>query len=136
VRTILLDTNIILDIALKREPFFGESVKVLQYIEKHQIPAFVSATSINDIYYIARKITGHSTAIEFITNLIQIVDIGNVDKQIIINALNSSFKDFEDAIQNYSALSNYCNTIITRNKLDFSNSVLQILTPEEFIQEF
>jgi len=135
MKTILLDTNVILDIALKREPHFANSAEVLRSIEKHQIKSFLSATSINDIYYIARKDHGHKITIEFITNLIDIVDIAGVDKYIIINAINSEIKDFEDAIQHFAAIDTNCNIIITRNKSDFKNSGLQILTPEEFLIE-
>ncbi len=133
MRTVLLDTNIILDIALKREPHFTKSVEVLRSIEKYQIKSYVSATSINDIYYIARKDKGNKIAIEFINNLIGLVDIAGVDKQVIITAIKSKITDFEDAIQNFSAVNSDCEIIVTRNKSDFKNSTLQILTPEEFL---
>jgi len=133
MNAILLDTNVILDIALKRELHFAKSAEVLRAIEKYQIKSFVSATSINDIYYIARKDNGHTKTIEFIENLMDLVDIAGVDKQIIINAINSEIKDFEDAIQNFAAIETNCEIIITRNKADFKNSELQILTPDEFL---
>ncbi len=133
MKTVLIDTNIILDIALKREPYYTKSAEILRCIEKHQIKSYVSATSINDIYYIARKDIGHKTAIEFIANLIELVDIAGVDKQIIIDAVYSGISDFEDAIQNFSANKSDCEAIITRNKADFNKSNLLILTPEEFL---
>ena len=133
MRTVLLDTNVILDIALKREPFFTNSAEVFRVIEKNHYNAFVSATSINDIYYIARKDKGHKTAIEFIKNLIELVDIAGVDKFVILDAIDSNITDFEDAIQNHAAIKIECDSIITRNKRDFKNSELQIFTPDEFL---
>ena len=65
---ILLDTNIILDIALKRTPFFNKSSELFKIIEEKKIIAYINATTITDIYYISRKEKNHKTAIEFIKN--------------------------------------------------------------------
>jgi predicted nucleic acid-binding protein len=135
MKSVLIDTNIILDIALKREPHFEKSAEVFRYIEKKRIKSYVIATSINDIYYIAHKERGHLMAIEFILNLIEFVDIIGIDKQIIINALNSNIDDFEDALQNFAAIEADCDVIITRNKADFKNSFINILTPIEFLSQ-
>ncbi|MBN2394895.1 MAG: hypothetical protein JXC36_00345 [Candidatus Atribacteria bacterium] len=67
---LLLDTNIILDIALKRDTFYKDSADVFKKIDNKTVFGFVTATTITDIYYIAKKDKGHSLAIEFISNLI------------------------------------------------------------------
>lgn len=133
MKKLLLDTNIILDIALKREPHFELSSKIFELIDKKRIIAYITASAVTDIYYISRKEKGNEIAIEFISNLIEIVDVIGVDKSIIVKALKSNLKDFEDAVQ-VSAAENYeIEIIITRNKSDFLNSGLEILTPEELI---
>lgn len=133
MKRLLLDTNIILDIALKREPHFEFSSKIFELIDKKRIVGYISATTITDIYYIFRKVKGKDTAIEFVSNLIEIIDIVGVDKNIIIKALKSNLNDFEDAIQVSAAECNETEVVITRNKSDFLNSGLEILTPKELI---
>lgn len=133
MKRLLLDTNIILDIALKREPHFELSSKIFELIDKKCIIVYITASTVTDIYYISRKEKGNEIAIEFISNLIEIVDVIGVDKSTIVKALKSNLKDFEDAVQ-VSAAENYeIEIIVTRNKSDFLNSGLEILTPKELI---
>ena len=95
----LLDTNIILDIALKREPFYTDSAGIFKKIDNKTIFGFVTATTITDIYYIAKKDKGHSIAIEFISNLIKFVDLIGIDKEVIIEALSTNLTDFIKVIK-------------------------------------
>jgi len=133
MRRLLLDTNIILDIALKREPHFEHSSKIFELIDRKRIIGYITASTVTDIYYISRKEKGNEIAIEFISNLIEIIDVIGVDKSTIVKALKSNLKDFEDAVQ-VSAAENYdIEIIVTRNKSDFLNSGLEILTPKELI---
>ena len=133
MKRILLDTNIILDIALKREPHFELSSKIFELIDKKRIIGYITASTVTDIYYISRKEKGNEIAIEFISNLIEIVDVIGVDKSIIVKALKSNLKDFEDAVQVSAAECYEIEIIVTRNKSDFLNSGLEILTPKELI---
>jgi predicted nucleic acid-binding protein len=133
MKRVLLDTNIILDIALKREPHFELSSKIFELIDKERIIGYITASTVTDIYYISRKEKGNAIAIEFISNLIEIVDIIGVDKSVIVKALKSNLKDFEDAVQVSAAEYYEIETIVTRNKSDFLNSGLEILTPKEII---
>ena len=128
---VLLDTNIILDIALARKPFFEDSSKIFMLIDEGGITGCLSATSITDIYYIATKETNRQISKNFIKDLIYIVDVVGVDKSIILNAIESDIKDFEDAVQTYSAKLNDIEILVTRNKSDYKNSGLIVLTPGE-----
>jgi predicted nucleic acid-binding protein len=133
MKRLLLDTNIILDIALKREPHFELSSKIFELIDKKRIIGYITASTVTDIYYISRKEKGNEIAIEFISNLIEIIDVIGVDKSTIIKALKSKLKDFEDAVQVSAAEYYEIEIIVTRNKSDFLNSGLEILTPKELI---
>ncbi len=130
---LLIDTNIILDIALKREPFYKDSVTIFKNIDNKTTFGFVTATTITDIYYISKKDKGHVIAIEFISNLIQFVDLIGIDKEIIIEALATKLTDFEDSIQSVASTYNDIDYIITRNTKDFKDSDVKALTPVEFI---
>ena len=130
---ILLDTNIILDIALGRLPHLADSADVFRKIDNESIYGFVTATTITDIYYVAKREKGHQTTIDFISNLIEIVDIIGIDKEIVIASLISDFADFEDAIQSVSSRLNGIDYIITRNHKDFIKSEISAVSPKELL---
>ena len=98
------------------------------------VTAYVSASTISDLYYIIRKSQGKELAIEFIVNLTTICQIAAVDSLVISMALNVNFKDFEDAIQYSTAVVNNLDAIVTRNPQDFPVQTLRILTPNQLIQ--
>lgn len=132
---VLLDTNIILNFALERQPWFVDSEEIIYLAEQKQIKGYISASTISDIYYIIRKIKGKELAWEFLKNIISICQVANVDSRVISMALNVSFKDFEDAIQYSSAVINQLDIIVTRNIKDFPISKPKIFTPSQFLEE-
>ncbi len=134
MKKVLFDTNIILDIALKRNLHFDSASRLFALIDQKKIVGNITATTITDIYYISKKEKGHYETLNFIINLIKVVDVIGVDKEVILNAITSDLKDFEDAVQASAAQLNDVEIIITRNKSDFKNITLTILTPEEFLQ--
>ncbi len=133
MKKVLFDTNIILDIALKRIPHYEASSKLFELIDLESIEAYITGSSVTDIYYIARKEKGRDITRKFLLELIQIVPVLGVDHTIIFQALQS---DFEDAVQAFSAGANDLEYIITRNKKDFVGSEIEILSPEEAIVTF
>ena len=132
----LIDTNVILDIALNREPFFKYSSMIFDRIDDQILEGFITASSITDIYYIASKQKDKFQARKFLISLIQILEVIGIDKDIVIQALESEMPDFEDAIQVFSAKSNSIDLVITRNVADFASSGMNALTPQEFSQKF
>lgn len=133
MREVLFDTNIILDIALKRQEFFEDAFQLFKLIDESKIIGWVTASTLTDIYYISKREKGHASAINFIKGLIELVGVIGIDKDIIYKALFSEFKDFEDAVQASAAEINNIQFIITRNKKDFTNTVANVLTPKEFL---
>ena len=136
MKKVLFDTNIILDIALKRIPYYEASSQLFELIDLESIEAYITGSSVTDIYYIARKEKGRDITRKFLLELIQIVPVLGVDHTIIFQALQSDFNDFEDAVQAFSAGANDLEYIITRNKKDFVGSEIEILSPEEAIVTF
>ncbi len=130
---VLLDTNIILDIALNRQPYIKNSNLVIRKLLVRKSSIYITATTVTDIYYILRKTIGHQKALDFIKSLFTFLKILAIDAQIVMSALNSRLKDFEDAIQVEAAKMNNVDVIITRNKKDFINSDIEVFTPEEFL---
>lgn len=132
---LLFDTNIIVDIALKREPHYVDSINVFKIVDNKTIFGFITATTITDIYYISKKEKGHLIAIEFVSNLIQFVDVLGIDKMIILEAISAKLTDFEDAIQSTASSFNNIDFIITRNVKDFKKSEIKALTPIELLNQ-
>lgn len=132
----LFDTNVILDIALNRPPHFDHSARLFTLIDDKKITGYVTASTITDIYYIAKREIGHKKSIEFLSDLVQVVEVLAVDKNVIIEALNSEMKDFEDAVQITAAALNSLDCVITRNTSDFTSSGVNIHTPLQFYQSY
>ena len=132
---ILLDTNIIVDDALEREPFLEVSEQVLVLVEQGQVEGYISASTFSDLYYIIRRARGREWTLTYLRQLINFCRVATVDSTTINMALNFNFRDFEDAIQYSSAVLNHLDAIITRNPRDFPVATPRIITPEELIQE-
>ncbi|QJB44492.1 type II toxin-antitoxin system VapC family toxin [Dolichospermum flos-aquae] len=132
---VLLDTNIIIDIALERQPYVTNSETVLAFVEKRQIEGYISASTISDLYYIIRKQKGRNLTIEFLQEILTFCQIATVNQTVITMAFTTNFKDFEDAIQYSTAVVNQLDGIITRNPQDFPVVTPRIITPEQLIEE-
>lgn len=129
-----LDTNVIIDFIADRKPFSKAAAKLFDFSEKGKIKIFISSLSYNNIYYVVKKSTSHKEMITILRELESMTETVDVTKSIIKSSLSSDFKDFEDAIQYYTAISNKKMTaIVTRDTKDYKNSDLAILSPEEAI---
>jgi predicted nucleic acid-binding protein len=132
---VLLDTNIIVDDALEREPFLEASEQVLVLIEQEQVEGYVSASTFGDLYYIIRKVRGREWIVNYLRQLVTFCQVVAVDRATITMALTADFRDFEDAIQYSCAVINQLDAIVTRNPQDFLVTTPRILTPNQLIQE-
>ena len=132
---VLIDTDIILDFFFDREPFSENAAKILSLCESKEIIGFVTPVIISNVYYLLRKTAKHEKVIGKLTLLISLLEVLIIDKRVIIEALNSNFKDFEDALQNYSAeQNNEVDIIITRNIKDYRDSHLSVMLPDNYIE--
>lgn len=131
---ILIDTNIILDILMKREPFFESSAKILKLSENNIIDAFISANSVTDIYYILKKYMPDKAVLKgTVIKLLSILNIAGITKKHISHAFELDFNDFEDALQSACAKSLNADYIVSRNINDFKNSSIPAITPDVFL---
>jgi predicted nucleic acid-binding protein len=130
---IFIDSDIILDLIQKREPFYKEAVSLFALVEENKVKGFVSPLIFANLFYILRKIENSKFAIQVLTRLKAILHVLTIDEKIVELALSSGFKDFEDAIQYYSALEANLEYILTRNKKDYIESGLIICTAKEYL---
>jgi predicted nucleic acid-binding protein len=135
MKRVLIDTDVILDFFFDRQPFSENAAKVFSLCETQEIKGFVTPVIISNVYYLLRQSTKHEKVIEKLKLLLSITDILVIDKAVILQALNSDFKDFEDALQNYAAETNTkIDLILTRNLKDFRSSNLAVMTPDSFMK--
>ena len=132
---VLIDTNIILDVLLKRFPFYEEAIEVLKLSAREDIQEFVSASAITDIYYIAYKNVRDKVVVrELLKKLLLIVSVAGVSEEEIQKALELGWKDFEDSVQYSVALLSEMDGVITRNVKDYLLSEIQIWEPNQFLE--
>ena len=132
---VLIDTNVILDVLLKRSPFYEAAIEVLKLSVREDIQEFVSASAITDIYYIAYKNMRDKAVVrELLKKLLLIVSVAGVSEEEIQKALELGWKDFEDSVQYSVALLNEMNGLITRNVKDYSSSEIQVCEPNQFLE--
>ena len=134
MRHLFLDTNVVIDVLVQREPFYENSAKVIDLKFSHNARLYISTISYQIIYFILKKKNTHKEVISLLNGIFTISEIIDVTSHTIQESLKSEFSDFEDAIQYYSAISNdKIEIIVTRNTKDFKLSKLPALTPTEVL---
>ena len=134
---VFLDTNILIDILERREPFFLQSANILELGFRRRLHLYATSLSFINGIYVSRKSIGKETAIEKTKVLRKAIDVSPISSNEFDMALALNIKDVEDALQYCSALSAQCDVIVTRNKKDFpTNEKLPILTHQEFFDTY
>ena len=133
---ILIDTNVILDILQKREPFFADSYRALRKAIESDTECLISASAATDIFYMLRKTLGSAQqAKDQIEQLAQLVSFADVQGMDIHTALMRAMPDFEDAVVDAVAERNGASYILTRNIKDFAGSVVPAILPADFLNK-
>jgi len=130
---VFIDSDIILDVLAQRDKFYKPAAKLFTLIDKGDVFGFTSPTVFANIHYILSKLTSKKYALQGLRKLKSLISILPTDEKIIDLALDSSFIDFEDAIQYYTAKSHEINFIITRNKKHYKKSKISVCTAEEYL---
>ncbi|MDX2212683.1 MAG: PIN domain-containing protein [Oculatellaceae cyanobacterium bins.114] len=131
---VLIDTNIILDFLLQREPFFQNADLLFQAIDSGRVVGCVTATSLTDVFYIARKHTGSiEQARQAILEILTALEICPVNRVILESAFVSGLADFEDAVQIACAVAQRLDAITTRD-VNFSSTLIPVLTIEKVLE--
>jgi predicted nucleic acid-binding protein len=131
---ILIDTNIIIDLLSKRKEFYDEAADLFSRADKKELDLTISSLTFTNTNYILTKLRSAKEAREILRKFKVLVEILSLDDKITELALSDdNFPDFEDGLRYYSAIENQIDIIITRNKKDFKNSKIPVLTAREFL---
>jgi predicted nucleic acid-binding protein len=133
VKTVFVDTNVILDVLLKNDGFFQDSLEVFRLAELEAIRAYVSASSLTDIFYIVRKHLTITAARSAVSALLDIFHVAGIDGDDLRGALNLPISDMEDALQLWCAEKIRADILITRDVKGFSHPSIAVLSPADFL---
>jgi predicted nucleic acid-binding protein len=134
---IFLDTDVIIDYITDRKPFSDKAEKIFALIENKKIKGHTSSLCFSNLYYLLRQQMTRTKALALLRNLAGLLNILKVDEDSIVQALSSEFKDFEDAIQYYTAMDyKRIELIVTRNIKDYKYSSLAVMTPDTLLKTY
>ena len=132
---LFIDSDVVIDFFTDREPHVNPASELFELNEQGKVKLYLSAVSINNIYYIVRRFLGHKKTIEVVEALTEMTEIVGTTKKEIIQSLKNDFSDYEDSIQYSTALTiKDLDAIITRNIKDYRNSSLAVMTPLNFLK--
>ena len=134
MKNLYLDTNIVLDLLAERMPFYTEAAKLFSLADKKKLKLSISSLCLADAHYILSRQNPEIEVRKVLRKFKVLVIVLPLDDKITDLALNSDFKDYEDAIQYFTALEYDQDLIITRNQHDFKESKIPVMTAGEFIK--
>ena len=136
MKKLFIDTNIVIDLLLKRKPFYIEAAKLFSLADKGKVELCVSSLTFANANYILTRINNAKMARETLARFKVLVKVADLNDKIIELSLNDkSFTDFEDGLQYYSALENESDIIITRDLKDFKSSSIPFMTADTYLIE-
>ena len=130
---LFLDTNVLLDIFMRREPYYDASAQVVYACERGQFTGGFTTLSACNIVYALRKQLGNEQSLEAIRKLVRIIEPIGTSVTSLLKSLEDPKTDFEDTVQSQCALEWNAGTIITRDKSGFVNCTIPVLTPSDFL---
>ncbi len=135
MKKLFIDTIIVIDLLAKREPFYDEAAMLFTLADKQKIRLSVSALTFANTNYILLQSKKPEESKLILRKLKLIVQVLSLDEKIVGLSLNDNdFKDYEDALQYFTALENGVDAIITRNLKDFQKAKLPVMTASQFLK--
>jgi len=133
---VFLDTDIVLDLLLGREPFFAAAADLFLAVQDGRIDGCLSPLAFSNLFYILRQQVSAADAVRALRKLKLLVRVLPIDEEVVDLALASSFTDFEDALQYYTALAHDVSALVTRNKRDYRAAKIPVLDARECVELF
>jgi predicted nucleic acid-binding protein len=135
VYKLFIDSDVVIDFFTDRESHINPASELFELNENGSVELYISALSINNIYYIVRKYLGPKKTVDIVESLTEMTEIIGTTKKEVLQALKNDFKDLGDSIQ-YSSASTITglDAIITRNIKDYRNSKIAVMTPLNFLK--
>lgn len=134
---LFVDSDVILDFLLDREPHHISAAHILNMADQGRIILYSSAIALNNVHYIARRILGSQKSLTMMEELLAIIEVIPTGKHEMLEAIKTGFSDYEDGLQNATAQSvDGLSCILTRNTKDYKKSRLAVMEPMEWLKQF
>jgi predicted nucleic acid-binding protein len=134
MRKILIDTNIVIDLLAKREPFYNSAAQIFSLADKRKLELSISALTFANTNYVLSRLKSSQETREILRRFRILVKVLSLNDKIIDLALNdNNFRDFEDGLQYYSAVENDQDIIITRDLQDYKESKIPVMAADEYL---
>lgn len=130
---VLIDLNVLLDVIQKREPHYAASGKILGLVAKRKLSGHIPAHALTTIHYIVAKYAGSAKAGQTIDWLLSTLKVVPAGQKEFIRARSLNMPDFEDGVVASVAEAGHCQYIVSRNAVDFRDSRIPAITPDELL---
>jgi predicted nucleic acid-binding protein len=130
LKRLLIDTNIVLDALLGRQPHFASSAGVWAGVEGRHAEGLLAGHAVTTIHYLLAKELGTPKANTALNAILSVFTVAAIDDAVIRDALRANFRNFEDAVTAAAAFHAACDLIVTRNPRDFRHARVSAITPE------
>lgn len=136
MRSVFVDTDVVFDILSNREPFYLEAQNIFKLVEMGQVRLVMSSSSLANLFYLCYDLYKIEQSDQKLATLINVCQLIHADRSVVLQALDSPFRDKEDALQYFTAISNGVDYFVTRNLKDYTktSAVLPVLSPRAFLK--
>jgi predicted nucleic acid-binding protein len=132
MKRVLYDINVLLDVLLMREPFLADSASALDAVGQGQVEGYIAGHAVTTLFYLLQRELGMAKSRQVLAGLLTKMRVAPVTDAGIRQALNNSFKDFEDGVTYAAAQEAEVSVIVTRNVNDFTKGIIPAVLPEVF----
>ena len=132
MKRVLYDINVLLDVLLKREPFLADSASALDAVGQGQVEGYIAGHAVTTLFYLLQRELGIAKSRQVLAGFLTKMRVAPVTDAGIRQALNNSFKDFEDGVTYAAAQEAEVSVIVTRNVNDFTKGIIPAVLPEVF----
>lgn len=131
---VLVDTDVVIDLMLDREPFSEPAAVLCSLVEAGHLGGMLAATTIATLHHLASKTIGRQKAKAEINKLLALFRIAAIDRAVLVQAVQLDWPDFEGAVLHEAALQNDAQAIVTRDPKGFKRARIAVLAPDECIR--
>ena len=131
---VLLDTDVVIDFLMAREPFAQRAREIFELNAQRRIHCYIASITPLNVFFVARKSLNLEGRLRLIRQLLAQVIVCPINHETLIRAFDFGFSDYEDAVQHACAEADSVDAIITRNVDDYKKATVPIFTPADFLQ--
>jgi predicted nucleic acid-binding protein len=133
--SLLVDTDVLIDLALDREPFAGPAAALFELLERRPGLAWIAWHTASSFYYLVAPERGPGGARRFLAELTGFIGVAETTTESLRTATGLALRDFEDAMQVAAALACGAERIVTRNLKDYRSSPVPAVSPKSILAE-